>query len=203
MLHSEPSLNTWVTLCVKGQKRLKTTSFTKWLFDLDAPANVFWLTQSVPLASMLLEATRSPTVCCNGQGSGLLLHRQHRHRVYCPRGWLASRPAVLLHLCPLCRMTLYCYVHLTSAVAPTLSSPLICELHALLVMRSENKHRRKDGKTRDISQRNTTHAVYPWYVQEHFLHGKCVNGSRDQYPTSRPSDISGKIPVWLCCEWRQ
>lgn len=97
-LHSEVSLNTRVSLPVRRKRGHKTTSFTKRLFDLDAPANAFWLTQSVPLASMLLEATRSFAVWCNGQSSGLLIRRQHRRRVYCPRRWLDWRPTALLHL---------------------------------------------------------------------------------------------------------
>lgn len=99
-----------VTTCEKKRGQ-KTTSFTKWLFGFNGPANVFWLTQSVPLASMLLEATRSSTVWCHGQGSGLLLRRQHRHRVYCPCRWLGSRPAALLHLGPPFGMALCRFVH--------------------------------------------------------------------------------------------
>lgn len=106
LLYNNSSTSVWglskhsgvTTVPMKRKKSHKTSSFTEWLFDLDAPANVFRLTQSVPLASVLWGAAGSPTVWCNGQGSGLLLRRQHRHRVYCPRWWLGSRPAALLHL---------------------------------------------------------------------------------------------------------
>lgn len=166
-LYNNSSTSLWallkhsgVTTCER-KKRRRTTSFTEWLFDLDAPANVFWLTQSVPLASMLLEATGSPSVWCNGQGSGLLLRRQHRHRVYCPWRWLGSRPAGLLHLGPPRGTSLCRFMRPTSAVIHILSSPLVGVLHAWLGMSSENKHRMKDGKTRDISQRNTMAALSP------------------------------------------
>lgn len=142
---------------MRGNKGPSTTSFTEWLFDLHAPANVFWLTQSVPLASMLSGTTRPPTVWCIGQGSGLLLHRRHRLHVYCPWGWFARWPADLPHLCPLCWTSLYCSA---SAATQRLSSPLIGERCAMLVMRSQNKHRMKDGKTTDMSQRNTVARLF-------------------------------------------
>lgn len=110
---------------------------------------------------MLFKATGSPTVCCNGQGSGLLLHRRHRHRVYCPRRWLSPRPAAPLHLGPPHGMALCRFMYPTSAVTQTLSSPLIGVLHAWLGMSGENKHAMKDGKTTDISQRNTMTKVFP------------------------------------------
>lgn len=139
----------------------KQLFFTKWLFDLDAPANVFRLTQSVPLASMLSKATRSPTVWCNGQGSGLLLSRQHRHRVYCPRRRLGSRPAALLHLGPPRGMAVILCVRPRLSLK-TLTSPLIGALHASLEMSSENKHRMKDGKP------ETSHRGIQWAFPCHF-----------------------------------
>ncbi|KAK5887474.1 hypothetical protein CesoFtcFv8_016074 [Champsocephalus esox] len=53
------------------------------------------------------------------------------------------------------------FAYPTSAVTRILSSPLSGVLPALLGMRSENKHRIKDGKTSDISQRNTVAKVFP------------------------------------------
>lgn len=184
-LHSQPSLDTWASL--QEGRDTKQLFFTKWLFDLDAPANVFRLTQSVPLASMLSKATRSPTVWCNGQGSGLLLSRQHRHRVYCPRRRLGSRPAALLHLGPPRGMAVILCVRPRLSLK-TLTSPLIGALHASLEMSSENKHRMKDGKP------ETSHRGIQWAFPCHFnsavppphftthTHTSAVNSSQRAVP---------------------
>lgn len=154
-LHTEVCLNILVSPPVKGKKRHKTASFTKRLFDLDAPANVLWLTQSAPLAAALSRPQGHPpygvTVRVQGYcytgGIGI---------VFTVHGGDSAHdllPCCIWVLPPverLCRS-----VPPTSAVTRILSSPLIGVLHGLLEMSSENKHRMKDGKTRDISQRNT------------------------------------------------
>lgn len=136
---------------------------------------------------MLSKATRSPTVWCNGQGSGLLLSRQHRHRVYCPRRRLGSRPAALLHLGPPRGMAVILCVRPRLSLK-TLTSPLIGALHASLEMSSENKHRMKDGKP------ETSHRGIQWAFPCHFnsavppplisphTHTSAVNSSQRAVP---------------------
>lgn len=168
-------------------------------------ANAFWPTQSVPLASMLLEATRSSTVWCCSQGSGLLLLRRERHCVYCPRRLPSSQPTAPLQLGPPHGRTACHFVHQTSAVSQSISSPVSRALVALLGMSNcGNKHRMKAGRTRDVSKRNTMVGLFPitelfHNILPHFVISRtntCIHAcTRARTHTQNPAVNSSQNPV--------
>lgn len=109
-------------------------------------------------------------------------------------GYLAHDLLPLLHLGPPRGMALCRFVRPTSAVTQILSSPLIGVLHALLGMNSENKHRMKDGKTRDISQRNTMAGLFPVSSFQQFssFHHRHTHASLQWTGLSRAAPFPGQ-----------